>query len=330
MMPNTKRFGWFTGALITVLAVGACNDATRPERPESVSFNTTMETKLLNPKTHQLEVVRLPPTAPGVMADIAPPTSQTLPGILVPFYSLSLAKGASKQQFTKINPQNGHTITFTRFWDDGGGPVASMYAVEDGHIILRTTFTWGKTNTAYYASSMVTTSYAKSTGATVGTSMAVAQTTVISKPCNPRVNTCPPAQMVKMTPEDKHLIARVMYALAMRTSSPAQAEIGFSPGCTIEWIAYLGAVATAASAFEAPVVGIYAAIGLEAAITATMWYLEQCLESGVTAPSPLFPGGSGGGGSAGGGSGSGSGSGGGSGVYLCIRGTDYCLLLYVL
>jgi hypothetical protein len=305
-------------ALVSIAIAGCDDNRLTGTAPESMSLITTSSTEVLNPKTGKLELLRERPMAPGVSASIA--QGQTLPGIIVPLWSSSLSKGAAQQTSTHKDAKTGKVFTITRYWPRSGGPSTSQYDMVNGKLQAITVFTWTKTATAYYATKAVTTVYLPS-GTSGGTSTVVAQTTVVSKPCNPKIQSCPPAQMVRGTPEDHALTVRVIYALAMASSSAALAQSTFSPGCWVEWATYLaaaGALMTAMGAVEAD----WWAIGYAtAAASAALWTLEQCMEQGETAPSPLFPGS---------GSGGGGGAGGAGGGYIddCSTGGLSCPILY--
>lgn len=279
-------------ALIVAGGIVACTDATAPVE---TGYSTTVELRVLNRTTGQLELVA--PTAlnvKGLALSTAAP--QSLPAFSVSNTSPLLSKGFVS---SSVDYKDAHGVPnhVKEFWCRTGGPVCSHYHTANGKLLSATAFTWTPVAGGFLNTRATTTFYAPS-GSAIGSNTVVGTYTVATKPCNYHGPTpCPPAQMVQN--RVRHAFGSAVLRLAMVTSSPALAQFGMHfLDCPLEWAAYLGAALSLEGAAAAPppldgaaAGGAYVTMGI------ALWYLEKCMLKGDTGPSPLFPGGGGGGGS---------------------------------
>ena len=265
-------------ALVSILAITACGEnITSPPMP--TQFTTTTELRVRNPRTGTLDLVAPEQARHGIMASIA--NSQSLPAITVSSTSSTLSTGFASAAYDYTDSATQLPGRVTKFWPQGGGPATAMYQAIGGKVIATTVFTWARTSTGYYASRAVTTIYSPTTGASMGTSTVLAQTTTTSTPCNPKIQSCPPQETASCAPS---MIGRLAFGLALLTSSPALAQ---GSSCVGEWARYLGAAALMFGSVGAAEVDWWAIGGTTIIFGDALWALERCQESGVSAPSPL-------------------------------------------
>lgn len=285
---------------LALLVVAACT-ADGILRPAAQLTTTTTTYEVLNPTTHQLEVVSPPSAAraPGIALSVATPPPPPVLAANAPAIS---RHGAESRQFS-FTTASGLPAKIVWLYGPAGGPPAVMQSYRN-HVLVSTNWmTWTRTATGWVQASSVL--------SLVNNATLVGRVTTTTTPC--RTN-CGPAQMVR-----SHQVESLLYALASATSACAHAQwynMHFG-ACRAEWVkydiafaAFYAASVTAVAVRGIGVVSAVALASLEQAVADAESTLRACMEQQPEASDSTYQGGptnwnaSGGPGSGGSGSGS--------------------------
>jgi hypothetical protein len=245
-----------TAAAIGMI-VGACADqdggsrfSTEPgaARP-MVSYTTTTSAAVMNPKTKQLEPVRIGSSAQGG-PNASVVSGGNAPPLEIPANAPGIAHSAVSTTFTLIDG-GGHKQAIVLLYRSTGGPPATMQHYIDGVLVSTTAYQWAKTATGWIRTQSILRSLSK--GALVGT---YTTTTVPSKPGSGGgpVQTVMNDQKARAGVLERAL-GGAAYALAFAFApTDALAQFAFN-ACQLQYIRFTAAAITVA----ATAVGVVAA-----------------------------------------------------------------------
>lgn len=288
-------------AATTLLTVACATE--RLLEPTPMRFATTSSMSVMNPKTHQLETVTVPPlrTVPGVSASYV--GSGTDGAVLVATGAPGLAPSSGHVSYSysdSLHRANKVVVIYR----PGGGPPAATYHFLGTQLISTTALSWAHISGGWYIS-RATTSLVSPTGTTLGSYTLASTYTQTTQPCTKTVTTnCGPPQMVRgpVSPA-RRLAGYAALALAYScapTDALAQWGMHFAD-CFDQWLLYGIAMAalygTAGLVPDGPGIAMMASV-YGAAVYA-LKQLVDCMVSHDNAAAAFGGGGSGAAGGAG-------------------------------
>lgn len=270
----------------TVLLTAAC--ATERVLGPPMRYTTTSSIEMMNPTTHRLEAVALPPRriAPGVTASVT--SSATSQPIMIALNAPGTATHAESRQFG-FTASDGHPAKIVFLYGASGGPPAAIQSYRDKALMSTDAYQWTRTASGWMQTSSVLTFV--SLGAVVG------RVTTTTVPCH---TNCGPPQTV-MHPH--HLAGSLLYAVMNATSSCASAQwynMHFG-ACALAWAHYSAMLAAEVAAVALPEAGPVAwaaAAGAMAEVELAEIALVDCMASQPEAGESAMTNGNGGSGAA--------------------------------
>lgn len=223
------------------LCASACQDGTGPLPPAPTRYATAGVLRLINPKTHLLDIVASP-TPTGISADVVVGSSSQS-ALLVANNAPGVAKMSGHIDYTYTDSL-GHTNKMVFLYRPGGGPIASAYHFVDGKLAITYALTWVKISGGWYNSQILTRFVGKS-GASAGDYSLVGTYTQTTQPCSRTVTSnCGPSQTVfnnhpAISPLQRALGGAALGLAYACFPADATAQAYFSQ-CSSQWRRYAG------------------------------------------------------------------------------------------